>query len=347
MAEAGERTERATPRKRQKAREQGQVARGREITSLAGMAGVILIFYFEGPSVIGRLKDVTGNLLSCRYGMEPVAAAKAAVLGMFSIIMPFLALSFALALGAGFAQGGVVFKPLGVQMEKLSPVEGLSRIFSKNGLAELLKSLVKFAAGGVIFYIVIKRALKSLPLTPALGIPELQKTGYSFVSRAVLEAFAVFFVAAVADYLVERWRLEQSLMMTKEELKQEYKESEGDPVVKSRIKSLQREAARKRMMQEVPKATVVITNPTHLAVALLYNREKTPAPKIVAKGAGAIAEKIKEVASLHGVPIVEDKPVARALFKLELGSMVPEELYRAVAKIIAYVFKLKGTAAWK
>ncbi|MDA8325813.1 MAG: flagellar biosynthesis protein FlhB [Nitrospiraceae bacterium] len=341
MAEAGERTERATPRKRQKAREKGQVARGRELTSMAAMAGVILIVYFDGHAVMGRLEDMTGGLLGFRYGMDPVKAVKAAALEMIHIIMPFLVLPFALALGAGFAQGGMVFKPLGLQIEKLNPIEGLSRMFSKDGLIELLKSLLKFAAGGVIFYLVIKRALENLPQIPGLGVGALQKTGSSFISKAVLEAFAVFLVAAAGDYLAERWRFEQSLRMTKEELKQEYKEMEGDPLIKSRIKSLQREAARKRMMQEVPKATVVITNPTHIAVALLYDREKTPAPKIVAKGAGAIAEKIKEVASLHGVPIVEDKPVARALYKMELDSLIPEELYKAVAKIIAYVFKLK------
>ena len=341
MADFGDRTERATPRKRQKAREKGQVARSRELSSMAAMAGVIAIFYFAGPSVFGRMTDLTGRLLSFRYGMEPVTAAKSAALGMFGIMLPFLVLPFALALASGFAQGGLILKPVSIDPAKLNPVQGLSRIFSKNGLIELLKSLMKFAAGGIVFYIAIKRALLTLPLTPVFGIRELQKTGSSFVSKTVLDAFGVFLVAAAGDYLAQRWQFERSLMMTKEELKQEYRESEGDPQVKSRIKSLQREAARKRMMQDVPKATVVITNPTHLAVALLYDREKTPAPKIIAKGAGVIAEKIKEIASAHGVPIVEDKPVARALYKMELNSFIPEELYKAVAKIIAYVFKLK------
>ena len=337
----GERTERATPRKRQKAREEGQVARGRDLTSMAALAGVIFIFYFAGRSVMCRMEDLTGHLLGMGYGMDPVAAAKGAAMGMSRILLPFLALPFALALAAGFAQGGIVLKPLSFGVEKLNPVEGFTRIFSKDGLVELAKSLVKFSAGGVVFYIVVKRCVKSLPAASALGLTDIRKTGFAFVSRAVLDAFAVFFVAAAADYLLDRWKFERSLMMTKEEIKQELKETEGDPLIKSRIRSLQRDAARKRMMQEVPRATVVITNPTHLAVALLYEREKTPAPKIVAKGAGVISERIKETARLHGVPIVEDKPVARALYELDLNSFIPEELYKAVAKIIAYVYRLK------
>jgi flagellar biosynthetic protein FlhB len=137
---------------------------------------------------------------------------------------------------------------------------------------------------------------------------------------------------------------ERSIRMTKEEIRQEFKESEGDPLIKSRVRSLQKEMARRRMMQELPKATVVITNPTHLAVALRYTRDEMSAPKVIAKGAGFIAERIKEVAREHGIPLVEDKPLARALSKLKVGSFIPEELYRAVARILAYIYTLKGAA---
>ena len=347
MAEntGGDRTERATPRRRQKAREEGQVARGRDLTSMAALAGVIFIFYFAGRSVMGGMESLTGRLLDMDYGMDPSAALKGAALGMFRVLVPFLVLPFTLALAAGFAQGGIVVKLPSFNVEKLNPVEGLMRIFSKDGFVELAKSLVKFSAVGVVFYMVLKRCVKRLPDLSACGLHDIRRAGFSFVSRAVLDAFAVFLVVAAADYLLDRWKFERSLRMTKEEVKQEMKETEGDPLIKSRIRSLQREAARKRMMQEVPKATVVITNPTHLAVALLYEREKTPAPKIVAKGAGVIAEKIREIARAHGVPIVEDKPVARALYGLELNSFIPEELYRAVARIIAYVYRLKTRGA--
>ncbi|MDA8387467.1 MAG: EscU/YscU/HrcU family type III secretion system export apparatus switch protein, partial [Nitrospiraceae bacterium] len=237
----GEKTERASPRKRQQAREKGQVARGRDLTSMAALAGVIAIFYFAGPSVMGRMEDLTGRLLSCGYGTDPVTVTKEAVIGMFRILTPFLALPFALALGAGFAQGGLVLKPLSFELDKLNPVEGFTRMFSKDGLVEIVKSLVKFSAGGVVFYIVVKRCIKSLPGTSALGLLDIQKSGFAFVSKAVLDAFGVFLVAAAADYLLDRWKFERSLMMTREELKQEYKETEGDPLIKSRIRSLQRE----------------------------------------------------------------------------------------------------------
>jgi len=142
--------------------------------------------------------------------------------------------------------------------------------------------------------------------------------------------------------LLEKWQHARSLRMTKQEVKEEHKELEGDPLIKSRVRSLQREAARKRMMQEVPNATVVITNPTHLAVALKYEDDGMPAPRVVAKGAGVVAEKIRKIARENNVPVIEDKPLARSLFKLELDSFIPEELYVAVARILAYIFKSRG-----
>jgi flagellar biosynthetic protein FlhB len=159
---------------------------------------------------------------------------------------------------------------------------------------------------------------------------------------AIVIAFSYYLVVAIVGYFLEKWQHERSLKMTKQEVKEENKETEGDPLIKSRIRSAQREAARRRMMQEVPNAAVVITNPQHLAVAIKYDDQKMFAPQIVAKGAGIIAAKIKEIAGEHGVPIVEDKPLARALYRLELNSYIPEKLYVAVAKILAYIYKLKG-----
>jgi flagellar biosynthetic protein FlhB len=167
------------------------------------------------------------------------------------------------------------------------------------------------------------------------------KLSGQLIINALVTALLYFMIVAFISYLLERWQYERSLRMTREEVKEEYKEVEGDPRVKSRIRTLQLEAARRRMMQEVPKATVVITNPTHIAVALKYE-EKMIAPKITAKGAGIVAEKIKEIAEAHGVPVVEDRPLARALFKHDLDTFIPEELYVAVAKILAYIYKLRG-----
>ena len=186
----------------------------------------------------------------------------------------------------------------------------------------------------------------------------IDENGATFAENARLKARAVkaalppglaretawvLAVIAVLDYVYQRWSFEKSLRMTKEEIKEEMKELEGDPIVKARIKSIQREMARKRMMQEVPKSDVVVTNPTHIAVALKYDREKAGAPVVVAKGAGHIAEKIKEIARKHGVPVVENKPIARNLFRYaEIGAEIPVALYKAVAEILAYVYRLKG-----
>jgi flagellar biosynthetic protein FlhB len=182
-------------------------------------------------------------------------------------------------------------------------------------------------------------------MTSAMELHDIQAVAFGLVGKTVAYAFTTYFVLALIDYLYERWKFERSLRMTKEEIREESRESEGDPLIKAKIRSMQRDMARRRMMEAVPKATVVITNPTHIAVALLYKKDQTSAPKVIAKGKGYVAERIREIARKHGVPLVEDKPLARALFKVKLDSFIPEDLYRAVAKILAYIYKLKGAAA--
>ncbi len=340
-----ERTEKATPRRRQKAREEGRVARSRELTAMAGMGGILLIFLFFGAFFMSRMSALTGGLLSFRYGSDPLTVVRAVSLETGATVAPFLAVAFVVSLAAALLQGGIVAKPIKVDMERLNPLNGLKRLFSAEGLGNFLKSLVEFIVGGVVVYLIIDRLLPSLPQLAAIEMRHLYGVSLRFIGQAVLSAFGAFAVMAVLDYLLERWKFERSIKMTKDDLREEYKETEGDPTVKARIKSLQREMARRRMMQEVPKATVVITNPTHLAVAILYDKAGMAAPKIIAKGAGYVAEKIRTIARAHGVPVVEDKPLARALFPLALGSFIPEQLYRAVAKILAYIYKLKGKTA--
>jgi flagellar biosynthetic protein FlhB len=337
-----EKSERATPRKRQQARKKGQVARSRDLTSMAAMGGFILIFYFGGEYFFLKLSDLTGGILSLQYGMNPLDISKTAILQTGQILAPFFITSIVLVIAASVMQGGFVIKPLKFELNKLNPVSGIKRLFSLRGLTELLKSLLKFAIGGWVIYYIIKKDLKVLPMLSAMEMSELIKVSGKLVMNAIVIAFFLYLTVAFVSYLLERWQFERSLRMTKQEIKEEHKETEGDPLIKSRIRSIQREIARKRMMQEVPNATAVITNPQHLAVAIKYEDKKMHAPKIVAKGAGFIAGKIKEIAAKHGVPIIEDKPLARALFKLELNTYIPEKLYVAVAKILAYIFKLKG-----
>ncbi|MBI4688382.1 MAG: flagellar biosynthesis protein FlhB [Nitrospirae bacterium] len=344
MAEYDQRTEQATPRRRQKAREEGQVARSRELSSIAALGGIILVLYFGGRYAVSNITVLFGKLLSLQYGKDPFTVLRAVSFDTILILLPFFSAALVFGVGTSVLQGGFVLKPLGLQIGRINPLEGLKRIFSMNGVMDFLKSLIKFAAGGLLIYLLIK---KNLPLLPPLMEMEtygLIKRTAGLVMNAVLYGFVFFFILSIGDFLIEKWRYERSLRMSKEEIKEEARESEGDPLLKSRIRSLQREMARRRMIQQVPKATVVITNPTHLAVALQYEDGKTSAPLILAKGAGYIAQKIKEVAKKHNVPVVEDKPLARALFKLEIDSFIPAELYRAVAKILAYIYKLKGAA---
>ncbi len=344
MPEHDERTEKATPRRRQKAKEKGQIARSREVISMAATGGIILLFYFGGNIFIQNISALTGRLLGLQYGRNPVAVLRLTASETLKILMPFLGISVTLATVSGIIQGGFFPKPLSFEVERLNPASGLKRIFSSYGLVELLKSFLKFVLGGIFFYYFIKKALTILPFTAAMDVSQIQNISGKLIAKAVIYAFTIFFSLAIIDYFYERWSFERSIRMTKEEIKEEYRETEGDPLIKARLKSLMKEITRRRMVQEVPKATVVITNPTQIAVALRYKKEEMSAPKIIAKGAGFIAEKIKEVARKYGIPIVEDKPLARALYKLKLDSFIPEELYRAVAKILAYIYKLRGVA---
>ncbi len=339
-----EKTEQATPRRRQKAREQGQVARSRELISMASMAGVIVFFSVAGHAFLTQIAELTGNLLGLRYGNDPVTAMRATASESVRIMLPYLGMAFTFAVLAGTMQGGLIYKPLGMETGRLNPVQGMQRIFSRYGLIEFLKSLFKFTLGGLIFFHIIRESLPVFAVTVAMDIRQIQDVAGGLIAKTVLTAFGIFLVLAVADYLSERWKFERSLKMSREELKREFRETEGDPVIKTRIKSIQRELARRRMMQQIRKATVVITNPTHIAVALRYKKDEMQAPQVIAKGAGLIAERIKELARKYSIPIVEDKPLARALYKLKLDSYIPEALYRAVAKILAYIYTLRGVA---
>ncbi len=344
MAEYQEKTEQATPRRRQKSREKGQVARSRELISLITVGGVILMFYIIGSDFIRNISELIIRLFRLQYGNDITTVMRYASIDMLVILTPFLAISFASALFAGIMQGGMVLKPLKFEFEKINPLNGFKRIFSKEGGVELVKTIFKFIVGAAVSYFIISRIIPVVPSVITFDIQSIRNITFSLLAKAILITFLTFLIVAILDYLFERWRFSRSIRMSKEELKEEHKETEGDPLIKSRIKSIQREIARKRMMQEVPKAAVVITNPVHLAVALQYKRAEMEAPKIIAKGAGLIAENIKVIAAKHGIPVVEDAPLARALFKHKIDSFVPEELYRAVAKILAYIYQKKGAA---
>jgi flagellar biosynthesis protein FlhB len=344
MAENNDRTEQATPGRRRKAREKGQVARSRELVSMSTTAGILFVFYFAGASFLRNITGLTGRLLGLSYGRDSLTAMRSASIEMVMILVPFFVAAIVFAVFSNVAQGGILFKPLSFELSKLNPMNGLQSLFSISALPGLFKSAFKFILGMLLFYIMAKKALVILPLTSAMELTDIQAIAFGLIGKTVAYAFTTFFVLALIDYLYERWKFERSIKMTKEEIKEEGREAEGSPLIKAKIRSMQRDMARRRMMEAVPKATVVITNPTHIAVALLYKKDQTSAPKVIAKGKGYVAEKIREIARKNGVPLMEDKPLARALFKIKLDSFIPEELYRAVAKILAHIYKLKGAA---
>ncbi len=344
MAEQEDKTERGTQKKRDEAREKGQIVRSRDMVALSVMSGILFMLYFSGRSLMEHLSRMMGDMLGLRYGRDPFRALYVAGTETFWILAPFFAIAVLTALLSSVAQGGFLVKPMKLNLEKLNPLTGIKRLFSLEGLMEFGKSLLKFIAGGLAFYFIISKTFAFLPQLSAMDLQEIMPASMKLIAQSVMYGFGFFAIIAVIDYFVQKWQFERSIRMSKKDIRDEFKESEGDPIMKSRIRSLQKERARRRMMQEVPKATVVITNPTHLAVALRYERGGTAAPRVVAKGAELIAANIRELARKHGIPIVEDKPLARTLYKLNLNEPIPEELYRAVAKILAYIYKLKGVA---
>jgi flagellar biosynthetic protein FlhB len=234
-------------------------------------------------------------------------------------------------------------KPLQPKLSKINPIKGLKRIFSMNSVAELVKSLLKIGLAIPIVYFYIRDkvgliySFYDMPLMQAIIL-----AGTTIIDLGI-RISAIYIIIAAADFGYQKWKFHKDMMMSKQEVKDEYKNSEGDPQVKGKIKRKMMEASRRRMMQKLPEADVVITNPTHYAVAIKYEPAERDAPYVIAKGEAYLAQKIKEVAKEHGIEIVENKPVARALYhNVEIGESVPPELYQAVAEILAFVYHLQG-----
>ncbi|MCL4536507.1 MAG: flagellar biosynthesis protein FlhB [Nitrospirae bacterium] len=346
-----EKTEQATPRRRQKAREKGEVPRSRELTGIMPLWVVFLYLSFGGFMLTALLVYLRTSL---KRGFEVslndvsfVDIFRADTFHVGLMMAPFWGVMLMAIVVVHFLQTGFLISPapLSPDINKINPIEGIKKFFSLNTIFETIKGIFKIIVLGLILYLLIKKELINLPLLVDMDIQSIAGFSFNQIKKLLLISATVLSVFAVADFAYQRWQYGRNLRMTKQEVKEEHKEVEGDPRVKARIKSLQREMARKRMMQEVPKADVVITNPTHFAVALKYESLKMGAPTVIAKGANLIAEKIKEIANKSGVPVFEDKPLARILFKLNIGQEIPETLYRAVATILANVYKLKNKKA--
>lgn len=346
-----EKTEPATPKRREDSRKKGQVAQSREIPSALVLLSSLGVLFFSGSSIICSLSDFMGGIfrnIGSLHHLQGVSL-HSFLLEIFkhvlSILMPLMSAVLIGGITANLLQIGFLFtgEPLIPKLSKLNPLEGIKRLFSLKSLVELVKSLFKLLFVGFIAFVMIKGELENIPSLMQMSIGGT----LSFIARV---SFKICFytcltliVLAALDYAFQRWQHEKGMRMTKQEVKDEFKQREGNPAVKARIKSIQREMAQRRMMESVPKADVVITNPTSLAIALKYDAKAMMAPQIIAKGAGLIAKRIKDIARENGVPLVEHKPLAQTLFKVvEIGGFIPANLYRAVAEILAYVYGLRG-----
>jgi flagellar biosynthetic protein FlhB len=261
-----------------------------------------------------------------------------------NIVLPVFVVMTVVAVGINVVQVGFELSPkaLNPKFDKLDPVKGLKRLFSTRSLFMAVRDSVKLIIVGFVSYKVIQSEFDGFFLFPDMTIGQLASSLGKLTLSIALKIGACILAIAIIDYLYQRHEYEKSIRMSKQEIKEEMKDTEGSPQMKARIRQIQREMSRKRMMQAVPLADVVVTNPTQIAVALKYERGEQNAPYVVAKGERLIAQKIREIAHEHGVPIVEDKPLARALFKMcNIGDLVPETLYRAVAELLAYVYRLK------
>jgi len=345
-----ERTESATPRRRQDARERGQVARSSDVNAIIVFLTVLVLVRVLTLREYHTVADLCiyywGALDQIRVSPDTVMAGTiTAIVQSAYVLWPVMLAAAAAALAANVMQVGFVFAPKVIRLDasRLNPMNGLKRLFSLRAGVELLKALLKILVVAYMAYSTLWGSRHLLFVLPEQTVAGVMLIVCDIAYRVCLKAGLALLVLALADYGFQRWQHERDLRMTRQELRDEYKRQEGDPLLKQRIRQRQRELARRRMMAEVPKADVVITNPTHLAVALRYDPAHMDAPCVVAKGERALAERIRDIAREAGVPVIENKELAQALYRLvPVGGVIPSQLFEAVAQILAYVYRIRG-----
>ncbi len=343
----GQKTEQPTPRRLKKAREEGQVAKSQELSSAFTLAGGFLILYFLFGNLVNSL---TGKMYSFFTLGEMSEISKDntmdLIIGNFyyiiQLVIPIMLVIGVIGLLINLIQVGPRFIPKLIipKFSKINPIEGAKRLFSLKSITELIKSLAKAIIIGFLTYYHLKKVWPALVTLSGQGI----QPGLLFITnllvRIITSILVFLIILGIFDYLYQRWEFMRNLKMTKQEIKEEYKEYEGDPQIKSRRRQRQRELSMNRMIKAVEEADVVITNPTHIAVALKFDIKTMEAPLVVAKGEGFVAQKIKEVAEEYGIEIVENKSLARALnASVEIGQEIPPDLYQAVAEVLAYIYR--------
>jgi flagellar biosynthetic protein FlhB len=345
-----EKTEPATQHRREEARRRGQVARSPELNSFAVVFFGMVFLFFAGPVMIDSLLQVTHGIFA---GINTAPQTDADAVGymrtlggrILTILVPLFAALVAIGVFVNATQVGFRFAPKALEpkLDKFNLASGLKRLFSRRSLVELIRDVLKLSLIGSVAYFAVRAEEKHFLILADLDTAGILAYLGGAVFRVGIKIVLSLFALSVFDYLYQRWDFERSIRMSKHELKEEMKQYEGSPLMRARIRQVQRELARLRMAKEIPGADVVVTNPTQLAVALKYDTESMSAPTVVAKGARLLAEKIREIARTAGVPIVENAPLARALYgAVEVGAQIPAELYRACAEVLAYVYRLRG-----
>jgi len=345
-----ERTEQATPRRREEAREKGQVAKSTDLCAALTLLGSLVILQVAGSGMLEALTLLTRSSLDSLSDGGVTADSVRSYYGycayfLFAASAPLLLGTLAVGIGANLLQSGFIWsaEPLTPDLGRLDPFKGMGRLVSRRGAVRLLISLFKVVVIGTVAWVTIKNDLSATASVIGLGPFSIVLFSAGLVLKLGYRVVAALIILALADYAFVRFQYERELMMTKQEIKEEMKRMDGDPLTRDRRRRMQRQIIMQRMMHKVPQADVVITNPTELAIAIQYDPDEMSAPVCVAKGAGFIAARIREIAAAARVPIVENKPVARLLYKrVEVGSEIPVELYQAVAEILAYVYRIKG-----
>ena len=348
-ADGSEKTEDPTAKRLSKARDDGNVPKSQDVNVVAGLFAGLIYLLLMGPTMATSLSLFIKKIFTQQTLIEInqgtiVTLVKDILTYASSLLMPFFTVLVIVAIASNILQIGFlfttkVFKP---KLDKFNPIKGMKKYFKVKQIVEMIKQIAKLFAIGIPPYLIIKGEIDKIPLLMDMSVWAI----IMYISMTMVKIFLavaiVLLLLAIFDLYYIRKKHKEDLMMTKQEVKDERKNAEGDPKVKARIRRLQLEEIRKRMMTSVPQADVVITNPTHLAVALKYDKSVSSAPLVVAKGARLIAEKIKKIARESNVPIVENKPLARSLYKIvEVGESIPEELYKAVASVLAYVYNQK------
>jgi flagellar biosynthetic protein FlhB len=343
-----DRSQQATPKRKLKARESGQVVRSRELTSALSLLAIVLLLGFQSGVSVGPWRSLLGQMLAgARQGDRELAASIAPVL--WRLLLRWLAAPFALlwsiAVASSIAQGGLVFAPAALEpkLERLNPARNIGHLFSMAGISRMLKSLIPVVAIAYIGFIIASRDWIAVVTSSRASISALLGWAFSRWYEIEWKCGMVLLAWAGVDYFFQKRNLDNSLKMTKEEVRQESKESEGNPQIRAQIRRRRREMRKRWSMKDVERATAVITNPTHFAVAIEYRPMTMAAPVVVAKGMNRIAERIKSAARWHGIPIVENPPLAQALYKAtEVGEAIPAKLYAAVAEILAFLYRTQA-----